>query len=152
MLYLNENDVTRMGINWNDTISSINKAVECYAAGDYSQPIKPYLRYRDLQNRIIAMPAFLGGDFNISGIKWVASFPQNIGRGISRANSIIILNNADTGEIISSINTSLISIIRTASVSGLMIKNYINVNNKKDLTVGIIGWGPIGQDHYKKFP
>lgn len=152
MLYLNENDILKMGINWNKTIDSVNEAVKCYAKEDYAQPIKPYLRYRDLKNRIIAMPAFLGGDFNISGIKWIASFPKNIEQGKPRANSIIVLNDADTGEVISSINTSLISIIRTASVSGLIVRNYVNANNKKDLTVGIIGFGPIGKYHLKMCP
>jgi len=149
MLYLNENDILKIGIDWNKTIDSIKEAVRCYRDKDYSQPIKPYLRYRDLKNRIIAMPAFLGGNFNISGIKWIASFPKNIESGKPRANSIIILNNANTGEVISSINTSLISTIRTASVSGLVIKNYIKAGDKKDLTVGIIGWGPIGKNHFK---
>ena len=41
MLYLNENDILKMGINWNETIDSIKKAVKCYAAGDYVQPISP---------------------------------------------------------------------------------------------------------------
>jgi len=131
MLYLNENDILKIGIDWNKTIDSIKEAVRCYRDKDYSQPIKPYLRYRDLKNRIIAMPAFLGGNFNISGIKWIASFPKNIESGKPRANSIIILNNANTGEVISSINTSLISTIRTASVSGLVIKNYIKAGDKK---------------------
>lgn len=149
MLYLNENNILDLGINWEETINSINEAVKCYSKEDYAQPIKPYLRYRDFKNRIIAMPAFLGGNFNISGIKWIASFPKNINKGKPRANSIIILNDANTGEIISVINTSLISIIRTVSVSGLMIKNYVNVNNKKDLIIGIIGWGPIGKCHFK---
>lgn len=149
MLYINENDILKLGINWNETIDSISKAVKCYKYKDYSQPIKPYLRYRDLKNRIIAMPAFLGGDFNISGIKWIASFPKNIEVGKPRANSIIILNNANTGEVISLINTSLISVIRTASVSGLIIRNYVKADDKKDLTIGIIGWGPIGKNHFK---
>lgn len=149
MLYLNETNILELGINWNKTIDSINEAVKCYAEGDYAQPVKPYLRYRDLKNRIIAMPAFLGGAFNVSGIKWIASFPKNIDQGKPRANSIIVLNDANTGEVISSINTSLISIIRTASVSGLMIRNYVNADNKKELTIGIIGFGPIGRYHLK---
>ncbi|MGB8816148.1 MAG: 2,3-diaminopropionate biosynthesis protein SbnB [Minisyncoccia bacterium] len=149
MIYLNEKDILKIGIDWNKTIEIINEAVKCYAVGDYTQPIKPYLRYKNLKNRIIAMPAFLGGNFNVAGIKWIASFPENIKIGKPRANSIIVLNNADTGEIMSSINTSLISIIRTASVSGLIIKNFIDQCARKNLTVGIIGWGPIGKFHYK---
>jgi len=149
MLYLGNDDILKLGIDWNKTIDSIGKAVQSYTEGDYSQPVKPYLRYRDLKNRIIAMPAFLGGDFNISGLKWIASFPDNIKKGKPRASSIVILNDADTGEISSIINTSLLSVIRTASVSGWVINKYVKFGNKKDLTVGIIGWGPIGKYHFK---
>jgi len=148
MLYLNEKDIKAIGINWNETIDAIKNTVKCISSKDYSQPIKPYLRYRDLKNRIIAMPAFVGGDINMAGIKWIASFPDNIEKGIPRSHSIVILNNSETGEPEAIINTSLISIIRTASVSGLVINHFQKVKELKNINIGIIGWGPIGQYHY----
>ena len=124
MIYLNEENLKQIGINWNETIEVIEDAVMCLNNKDFSQPIKPYLRYRDLKNRIIAMPAYVGGGFNVVGIKWIASFPDNIKKGIARANSVVVLNNADTGEPTAIINTALLSIIRTVSVSGLMTKYF----------------------------
>jgi ornithine cyclodeaminase len=47
------------------------------------------------------------------------------------------------------INTAFLSIIRTASVSGLMIQNYDSARPLHKIKVGIIGWGPIGQYHCK---
>ncbi len=149
MIYLNENDIKKIGIDWQKTITVIEEAVGCLHNGDFSQPIKPYLRYRDLKNRIIAMPAFLGGHFNAAGIKWIASFPDNIKRGIPRAHSLVILNQADTGEPIGIINTALLSIIRTASVSGLMIRYFAQARDLEDIQLGILGFGPIGQYHLK---
>ena len=105
----------------------------------------------ETKNRIIAMPAFVGGKFNVSGIKWIASFPNNIDRGINRAHSVVILNNADTGEIISIINTALLSIIRTVSVSGLIMKYYDEARKLDKFNLGIIGWGLIGKYHFKLF-
>ncbi len=149
MLYLNEKDITELHSNWQETIDTIEKAVRVMADNEYSQPIKPYLRYGNLQNRIIAMPSFAGGDINMAGIKWIASFPNNINIGVNRASSVVILNNAETGQVESIINTSLLSAIRTASVTGLMIKYFLKSKKNKDINVGIIGFGPIGQQHLK---
>jgi 2,3-diaminopropionate biosynthesis protein SbnB len=149
MLYLNDDDVKAVGFKWNNTIDVIEKTVETLSENDYAQPIKPYLKYGDAKNRIIAMPAFVGGSTNKAGIKWIASFPDNIYHGIPRANSTVILNNKDTGVVESVLNTALISIVRTASVSGFMIKQYDKVRPIKNANVGIIGFGPIGQNHFK---
>lgn len=149
MIYLNEKDIKITGINWSEIILHIEDAVKCLELKDFAQPIKPYLRYREPINRIIAMPAFLGGGFNVAGIKWIASFPKNIQRGKPRAHSVIILNDAESGEPISVINTSVLSIIRTAAVSGIIIKYFDKARTLEDINIGIIGWGPIGQYHFK---
>ena len=149
MIYLNEKNINEIDINWNDIVTTIEEATKCLANKDFTQPIKPYLRYRDLKNRIIAMPAFIGGDINKSGIKWIASFPDNIKNNIPRAHSVVVLNNADTGEPEAIINTAKLSILRTAGVTGAVIKAYNNVKSLKNVNVGIIGWGPIGQNHFK---
>jgi ornithine cyclodeaminase len=114
---------------------------------EYAQPVKPYLRYRDLKNRIIAMPAFVGGQINMSGIKWIASFPDNIKKGLPRAHCVVILNKVDTGEPIAILNSGLISAIRTASVSGFVVKKFLDNRDRQDITLGIVGFGPIGQHH-----
>lgn len=149
MYYLNTENLLQIGIPWEDTIKVIENTVKCIHENDFSQPIKPYLRYKNPINRIIAMPAYVGADINVAGIKWIASFPENVALNLPRAHSVLVLNNADTGEPICIINSSLLSVIRTASVSGLIIKYFDLFRNKKDLKVGIIGWGPIGQHHYK---
>lgn len=149
MIYLNEKSINEVGIDWKKMIDIIEEAVKCLDRGEFAQPIKPYLRYRDLKNRVIAMPAFMGGSFDTAGIKWIASFPDNIKKGIPRAHSVVILNKADTGEPVGIINTALLSILRTASVSGLMIRYFDKVRPLKNINLGIIGWGPIGQYHFK---
>lgn len=148
MIYLNEKHIKQVGIDWNESIEVIREAVKCIKENDFSQPIKPYLRFGNLNNRIIAMPAFIGKEFNAAGIKWIASFPKNIEKNIPRAHSVLVLNNADTGEVVAVINTTLLSIIRTASVSGLMLKQYNKVRPLKKFNLGIVGWGPIGQYHF----
>lgn len=149
MLYLNEKDLLKIGFHWNETIDVIEDAVRCLDQKDFVQPIKPYLRYRDLTNRIIALIAFVGGKINLAGIKWIASFPANIDHGLPRAHSVVILNEADTGVPVATINTALLSIVRTASVSGLMIRHFLKARPLSKANVAILGWGPIGRHHYK---
>lgn len=149
MLYLNEKNINGIGIPWENLIMTLEKAIKTLAVRDFAQPVKPYLRYRNLNNRIIAMPAFVGGEIDMAGIKWIASFPDNINHGLPRAHSVIILNNPATGEPVAILNTPLVSIIRTASVSGLVIKHFLRARPKSELTLAIIGWGPIGKYHFK---
>ncbi|GJM31003.1 MAG: 2,3-diaminopropionate biosynthesis protein SbnB [Saprospiraceae bacterium] len=148
MYYLNTKSLASLDRDWNELARVIEKAIFCQGEKEFAQPVKPYLRYRDMSNRIIAMPAFIGGEFNLSGIKWIASFPKNLDKGIKRAHSVSILNDADTGIPVCAINTTLISGIRTASVTGLMIKKYLELRPElTDLVVGMTGFGPIGQLH-----
>ena len=149
MIYINDKDLTQISPDWVKNIGVIENAVSCLADNEFAQPIKPYLRYRDPKNRIIAMPAFLGGRINLSGIKWIASFPDNYKAGLPRAHCVVILNNADTGEPIGIINSGTISAIRTASVSGFVLTKYLKNKSLTDLTVGIVGFGPIGRQHLK---
>jgi ornithine cyclodeaminase len=147
LLYLGEQDLLGLGKPWANTIDAVEAAVRCLDAGDYAQPIKPFLRYRAPENRIIAMPGFLGGGFEVAGIKWVASFPGNPGRGLPRAHSVVILNDPGTGAPVAIINTALLSVIRTASVSGLFLRHFDRARRLERARVGIIGWGPIGRHH-----
>ncbi|NSL91007.1 2,3-diaminopropionate biosynthesis protein SbnB [Chitinophaga solisilvae] len=147
MLYLNENDINQIGINWKEIIAVIHNACNTMAKEDFAQPVKPYLRYRNRKNRIIAMPGFLGGETELAGIKWIASFPDNLEKGIRRAHSVTILNDAGTGQPLSIINTPLISGIRTAAVSGLMLQLWLQQHGREPVKVGITGMGPIGRLH-----
>jgi ornithine cyclodeaminase len=148
MLYADDRIIHQVGINWEQLLSLIKKAVSIMNEGNYSQPIKPYLRYNNPKNRIIAMPAYVGGEIGIAGIKWIASFPDNIHVKLPRAHCMIIINDSTTGVPLAVFNSTLISILRTVSVSGSILREYVKGKDGK-LNVGIIGWGPIGQYHYR---
>lgn len=147
MLYLSDQDVRNLDLNWNENIQVIEDTIACIHENDFSQPVKPYLRYRDMKNRIIAMPAFVGGPVNMSGIKWIASFPDNIQHQLPRAHCVVVLNDPDTGIPAGILNSGTVSAIRTASVSGLVLKKYIESRQLPAVKVGIIGFGPIGRYH-----
>ncbi|XLS29601.1 2,3-diaminopropionate biosynthesis protein SbnB [Flavobacteriaceae bacterium M23B6Z8] len=147
MKYLDEKSLLEVGIDWEALTDTVEAAVVCLYDGETSQPIKPYLRFKDLKNRIISMPAYIGNDFDVAGIKWIASFPDNIHKGIPRAHSVTILNDANTGQPISIINTPLVSVIRTVSVTRLLMRHYFKHHTKSVKKVGMTGFGPIGKYH-----
>lgn len=150
MLYLNADNIKEVGVNWDKIVEVIRESVEMLSKKDYSQPVKPYLRYGAAKNRIIAMPAYVGGVTPWAGIKWIASFPDNIYKDKLRANSVTILNEHDSGIPRCIINTATVSAIRTAAVSGLVVKEFMKGwNSDRKLIIGVNGFGPIGQMHLR---
>ena len=148
MLYVTNKDINQIELNWDELLGTIEKTTLIDEKGGTCQPEHPFVDFPDPANRIIALPAYVGGDVDATGIKWIASFPDNINHGIPRANSVTILNSTKTGVPYAIFNTTFLSIVRTASVTGTVINRYVKFRNKK-LDFGIIGFGPIGQMHYK---
>ena len=72
MKYLNSDSIKELGISWSELTETIEDAIQCLEDGQTVQPIKPYLRFKDMSSRIISMPAYLGNEFDIAGIKWIA--------------------------------------------------------------------------------
>ncbi|MFB9327916.1 2,3-diaminopropionate biosynthesis protein SbnB [Paenibacillus aurantiacus] len=147
MRYVNDAHIQELGIDWNELINVVEQVARTIDVGDFAQPLKPYLRFGDPANRIIAMPAFVGGEVDMSGIKWIASFPGNHQRGLPRAHCIVILNDPVTGKPAACFEGGLLSGLRTAAVSGLMMRHYQAVRGHTARKVGIVGWGPIGRLH-----
>lgn len=147
MIYLHDGPIREIGIDWGKLTEIVEEIIRLKDAGDCVHPLKPYLRFREPQNRIIAMPAFVGGSVHMAGIKWIASFPDNHSLGLPRAHNTIILNDPATGEPVAFLHSGLLNGLRTAAVSGLMLRAYTAARHPAKLRVGIIGWGPIGRLH-----
>lgn len=145
VLYLSQEEVIEAGgLDMAMCIEAVEDALRCHARGDTVLPEKVVLRWGDevseeTEGRINAMPAYLGGDVNLAGIKWVGSSPLNPGRhNLPRASAIQILNDRETKLPLAIIEGTIISAMRTGSVGGIAAK-YLATKNSS--TCGIFGAG-----------
>jgi N-[(2S)-2-amino-2-carboxyethyl]-L-glutamate dehydrogenase len=125
-----------------EIIRLVKTAYQEHAAGASSLPHSTFLRFPQSEmNRIIALPAYLGGDFNISGVKWVSSFPGNLDFGMSRASAVIITNSNQTGRPTAIFEGATISAKRTAA-SAALAAQYLH-HDEQVSVAGVIGCGLI---------
>jgi ornithine cyclodeaminase len=94
-------------------------------------------------NRIIGLPAHLGGAYATVGLKWVASFPGNLGRGLDRASAVIVLNSIETGRPEAVIEASLISAARTGASAAIAADLLVPPGLAAGRGIAIIGGGVI---------
>jgi ornithine cyclodeaminase len=123
-------------------IDAVEAAYESHQSGESSLPPSCFLRFPDsARNRIIALPAYLGGKIGGAGIKWISSFPDNLARGINRASAVIILNCATTGLPYLIAEGSVISAKRTAASAALAARCLHR--NARQTGLAVLGCGVI---------
>ena len=116
-----------------------------HGAGDSVNPPSYFLRLPDRpSSRIIALPASIGGQMRVDGLKWISSFPGNVDVGIPRASAVLILNDHDTGYPFACLESSIISATRTAA-SAALAADWLSRNRSLPLRVGFVGTGLIAR-------
>jgi N-[(2S)-2-amino-2-carboxyethyl]-L-glutamate dehydrogenase len=128
-----ENQITRV----------VEAAYRLHSAGDSVNPPSYFLRFPDRpSSRIIALPASIGGQVRVDGLKWISSFPGNVTAGIPRASAVLILNDHDTGYPFACLEGSIISATRTAAFAALAADR---LSTRRPTRVGFFGAGLIAR-------
>src|SRR5215204_6427074 len=125
-----------------ELIETVKAAYEAHGRAESSLPNSTFLRFpNDETSRIIALPAYLGGEFATAGIKWVSSFPGNLDHGMDRASAVILLNSVTTGRPHAMLEGSIISAKRTAASAALSARVLHEDHDAS--AVGVVGCGLI---------
>lgn len=141
--FLNGQEVIDLFQGQEQTIlDRVARAYQTHDRGQSHVPHSSFLRFPNLEKeRIIALPAYLGGDFDVAGLKWIASFPGNLARNMERASAVLILNSTETGHVKALMESSVISAKRTAASAALAARTLTNGAPRSHLRV--LGCGLI---------
>jgi 2,3-diaminopropionate biosynthesis protein SbnB len=126
-------------------IEKVALAYQALHHGDAANPSSYFLRFEKIPGaRIIALPAHIDDPVRVAGIKWISSFPTNLGRDLPRASAVLILNDSETGYPFACLESSIISAARTAA-SAVLASYHLNGRHKAIDNLGIIGTGLIAR-------
>ena len=158
ILYLSEPDMLKAGVN--DVVACTECMEELLITldkGDYlmggengnshgtmitfpDNPPFPNMPKSGPDRRFMAMPAYVGGETDMAGMKWYGSNVENRDKGLPRSILMVMLNDKDTGAPLSLMSANLLSAYRTSGIPGAGVKN-LAVKDAKVL--GIVGPGVI---------
>jgi ornithine cyclodeaminase len=144
-LYLTQEQTIECGAaDMVETINAVEKVFRLLDEGECIEPQAPLIHWNGTHRRRISMhPAYVGGDIQVTGIKWIPSNPENpIKRGMPRSNALTILNDPETGFPLTVMDGTVISAMRTGAVVGVGAKYLARPDAE---IVGLIGAGVINR-------
>ena len=159
-LYLSEPDMIKAGVkNMDQCVEAMEDLLVTLNKGDYvmagvnhnshgAQVIFPDdpqfegMPKNADDRRFMAMPAYLGGKYQMAGMKWYGSNCENKASGLPRSILMMMLNDKNTGAPLALMSANLVSCYRTGAIPGVGAKYLARKDSE---TVTIIGPGVMGR-------
>ena len=113
------------GLDMDGTIAIVEEALRLHAKGEAIAPKKSSILWSDELDsderlgRVMAMPAYVGGDLDVVGMKWIPSVPDNAARGLPRGIGVVLLSDRETGLPIAVLDGTVVSAMRTGAIGGI---------------------------------
>ena len=159
-IYLSEPDMVEAGVN--DIARCVDVMEETFVLmhkGDYMMagvsgnsngaminfPEKPKfatMPSEEQGRRFMAMPAYLGGRFGNTGVKWYGSNAENKDKGLPRAIHLLTLSDTVTGAPLAIMSANLLSACRAGAVPGVGVKHLAAPDAT---TLAVIGTGVMAR-------
>ena len=159
-IYLSEQDMIRAGVT--DMPACVDTMEEMFGLlyqGDYrmagpnsdshgamitfpEQSPFPNMPKPTADRRMMAMPAYLGGNFQTAGAKWYGSNIANREKGLPRSILMFTLSDADTGAPLAHMSANLLSAYRTGAIPGVGARHLARKDAK---VIGLAGPGVMGK-------
>lgn len=165
-LYLSEPDMIKAGVeNMKACVEVMEDLLITLYQGDYvmggenhnshgcmitfpDEPKFPGMPKNADDRRFMAMPAYLGGRYQMAGMKWYGSNVENKKKGLPRSILMMMLNDKDTGAPLALMSANLVSAYRTGGIPGVGAKYLARKDSK---VVSIIGPGVMGRTSLEAF-
>ena len=98
--------------------------------------------------RLMAMPAYLGGDFQTCGVKWYGSNIANREHGLPRSILMFTLTDVVTSAPLAYMSANLLSAYRTGAIPGVGARYLARKDSK---VIGLLGPGVMGKTTVASF-
>lgn len=160
-LYLSEKDMIKAGVtDMSKCIDAMEEVLKCLSIGDFvmggenhsshgtmvtfpkESPFPNMPKDVGEARRFMAMPAYIGGPFDMAGMKWYGSNMANKKVGLPRSILMVMLNDKDTGAPLALMSGNLISAYRTGAIPGVGMRYLARKDSK---VCGIFGPGVMGK-------
>ena len=122
--FFNGRDV-ELAVSPNEAYEAVRNAFVAYARGEWTMQPKLYVTNYPAGD-FRAMPALGGGH---ALLKWVTSFPGNPARGLPTVTGLVLLSNAETGQLEAVLDAAAVTALRTGAAAALAAE-----------TLGRYGW------------
>ncbi len=141
ILFLNNKAMDEHGAgDMQAVIKDVQRVYALTQEGDVIAPGKCVMRWgntvedENTLGRINAMPGYIGGEYDMAGIKWIGSGPMNYKKGLPRASVTIILNDPETKLPVCVADGTAVSTMRTGASGGVAIK-YLAKSDASVMTI-----------------
>jgi ornithine cyclodeaminase/alanine dehydrogenase-like protein (mu-crystallin family) len=111
---------------------AVRDAFVAHARGDWTMQPKLYVTNYPAGD-FRAMPALGGGH---ALLKWVTSFPGNPARGLPTVSGIVVLSDAETGELVALLDAGAVTALRTGAAAVLAAETLRRADAETTVVVG----------------